>query len=228
MTVPMQIPPAGPPAGVAASDLCTRLAQESRPTAAVDFPRKSPDGTPYPQIHIRVLRQAEIMTAMAGAEGYAREMLKEQKGPSDSHGYHDLYTDAKVCELLWFACRKEDGAPAFINSKSLRNLLTADEMAVLFNAYMDWQAASGPLISSMDEAEMDAWIDRLKEGLSRLPLPQHSLEARTDLLMRSIARLRKSETASTSSGEPQSNSLENPSQPEVESAELPAAPTVDT
>lgn len=226
-TKPVAIESHGPPEDVAPADLWQRLATDPRPSTPVDFPRKPPPGAaPYPQVHVRVLRQAEIMTCMAAADGYAREMLANQKGTVDGLGYHDLYTDAKVCELLWHACRREDGAPVFVSSKGLRQLLNGDEIAVLFQSYTEWQNESGPVIATMTEPELDAWIDRLKEGAARLFLAQLSSEARTDLLMRSIARLQKSETGSSSRGSQPSESLESPPPADAD-GEVPAPSEAD-
>ena len=227
-----------PPENVTPVDRVTRLKNDARPTIAVDFPRKPPAGAePYPQIHIRVLRQAEIMTCMASAEAYALEMLKSVKGATGangSHGYHDIYTDAKVCELLWHACRSEHKderghsvhAPTFVSSKDVRQMLTSDETAALFSAYSRWQAESGPLVGTMDREELDAWLDRLKDGLAQLPLHLLSSDRLNDLLMRSVARLRTSETVNISSGSPPNSISESPLPSDVDADESPVP--VDT
>ena len=49
---------------------------------------------------------------------------------------------------------------------------------------------------------MDAWIRRLQEGASGVPLAQLSLEALRDLLMHSVSLLATSPTGSGSAGSP--------------------------
>ena len=218
----------GPPANVEAVTLWQRLAASERPRRRVPFPRNGKDGKPLGEIDIVILTQAQVMLCTAAAEGYAREMLKDQKSPNASQGYYDLYNDARIIELLWHACKQtEDPSapeqPAFgRGSKDVRTMLSVDEVTVLFQAYTDWQTESGPIIADMTQEEMDAWIDRLKEAGSRLPLPAHSLAARTDLLMRSIARLARSETVSISSGAQPESSSESPPAASAE-----AVPAVD-
>lgn len=220
-----------PPTTISAVDLWTRLAQSTRPFRVVDFPRTDADtGAPIGKLAIVVLTQAEIMTCHAAAEGYAQEMLKRPElRQSGSLGYEDLYRDAKVCEMLTRACRRVDEngkvlpIPLFATAKDLRNQLVPNEIAVLISAYIDWQQESGPIVGSMTQDEMDAWLELLKEGGSRLPLARLSSEARTDLLMRSVSLLRTSSTASTSSGSPPEAS--SPSTDET--AEPPPAPEGD-
>lgn len=196
---------AGPPADVQASDLWTRLSQCERPTKEVDFPRKTEDGTVIGKVLVRVLTEAELMSSRAAAEDYARKMLKDIGGMRQgerSIGYDMIYQQALFVEVLWRACRDKEHHQmhACPSSKAMREWLTADEIAVLMDAYTAWQLESGPIISHMTVAEMDAWIEKLGEAESAVPLALLSSEAKNDLLLRSALRLRSSSTGSTSAG----------------------------
>ena len=219
----------GPPKDVAPTTLWDRLVKAERPRRNIPFPRKGLDGQPVGTLDIVILFQSEILHCTAVAEGYAREMLKNQNSPGTSQGYYDIFQQARVCELLWKACKDDQNPerpdmPAFgLSAAEVPKRLTSDEIAVLFQAYQDWQTESGPIIADMSVEEMDAWIDRLKEAGTRLPLAALSSEARTDLLMHSIARLAKCETGNTSSGAQRESSSESPSPPSLASDEAPPA-----
>ena len=226
-------PNGGPPSNVDPTDLFARLSKMERPSRIVDFPRTDPaTGKALGQVAIVILTQAELMSCHTAAEEYAQAMLKNPAHrASGSLGYEDLYRDGKVCEMLQRACRRvHEGKPIpvpwFPTVQGLRQFLIAPEIAVLISAYIDWQQESGPIVGSMTQDEMDSWIELLKEGASRLPLARLSSEARTDLLMHSVSRLRSYSTDSTSYGSQQSNFSPTEVPPPAE-AEPPPEPQTD-
>lgn len=190
-----------PPANVAPVDLWTRLTQTPRPHKDFKFPRAGVDHS----VRLVVLTEQELMSCRANADRFAKEQLKERQSFGDANlGYGEIYKNECVVQLVCASCRDVNGqniaSRAFPNADMARAHLTSDEFAVLFNAYCDFQTESGPLISSMTPEEMDAWIDRLAEGASRVPLAQLSSVAKEDLLMHLVSKLSKSPTDSTSPG----------------------------
>jgi hypothetical protein len=61
--------------------------------------------------------------------------------------------------------------------------LTADEITALFGAYLLVQHNYGPNAGVMDEAEVNAWVERLEAGASNLPLSQLDSHQLVDLCM---------------------------------------------
>lgn len=222
-------PPAvnGPPKNVAPETLFARLAQSKRPTKVIDFPRKNAEGLPIAQVALVVLTSGEQQKCRAAAEAYALDMLR---GNPDgvpfrqvvdvvggrSLGYEELYRNELAIETVCAAVREptEKLSAFFPNSQLARLHTTTDEITVLFMAYCEHQSESGPIVSSMDVPTMEAWIRRLQEGASRVPLAQLSSEALRDLVMHLASLLPRSATDSGSPGwPPDENSLATGSLP---------------
>jgi hypothetical protein len=208
---------AGPPPNIDSTDLWTRLTTLPRPHTEVAFPRKDPStGLPMAdKVAIWVLTESELMAARSSADAYAHEiLLKPQKSGDANLGYQEIYRNSCVIEIVWRCCRSRLNiqVPAFPSTKAIRQVFTSDEIAVLFQAYCLWQRESGPILSLMDVAEKDAWLEVLRDGGSRVPLAQLASESVIDLLMHSVSRLPKSPEASGSPGSPPSESSSNTSQ----------------
>lgn len=198
----------GPPpkSEISASELFTRLSQETpndRPFELVDFPRAGKDGEPLGKMALWVLKQREIIAAKAEATRKAREFVKEKQAQNESiEGYLQVFNDICATEILVRCCREPDNRniPIFPSGGAVRELLTADEMSVVTNQYWLIQLRLGPIVSTMSEEEKDAWLDRLGEGGSEIPLASLSWELRTALLMHSARRLRAYRTGKSSAG----------------------------
>jgi hypothetical protein len=224
----------GPPGGNP-TELFRKLMEMPRPSTVVDFPRRNPDGTPVGQFAMTILSESELNEVRAAADRTAKKMLGDaQKEGEQNLGYQDIYRNVSVVELLWRACRaskEEMHIPAFLSPALMRKNLTTDELAVLMDAYLQFKVEAGPIISDMSEAEMDAWIKRLAEGAGRVPLSLLSSEAKTDLLLRSVALLRSCWTGSGSAGSPAGSSStegaspgeDAPASPELNANEVPKA-----
>jgi hypothetical protein len=222
----------GPPTNVDPGALFAKLTSVPRPFKVIDHPRKDPEtGQAIIQIALVPLTEGQLMACRAGAEAYSRLMLKDDDGkktPGDSLGYRDLYVNAVYVEFLARACRHPGNLafPVFPNgADQIRQNLTSDEVAVLFAACELWQAESGPIVSTMSAEEMQAWIDVLAEGASRVPLSQLSSAAKNDLLLHMASRIRSYSTGSFSPGSPAGSSV--PSLPSAEGEGPPPAPTID-
>jgi hypothetical protein len=206
------------------TDLFRKLMEMPRPSTQVDFPRKGADGKPIGQCALVILSESELNEVRSAADRVAKKMLADpQRDGEQNLGYQDIYRNASVVELLWRACRssrEELHIPAFLSPLLMRKHFTTDELAVLMDAYLQFKVEAGPIISEMDEGEMDAMLKRLKEGASRLPLSLLSSEMKSDLLMRSVALLPSSWTGSGSAGSPVDSSSKEPSLSDDEVAPL--------
>jgi hypothetical protein len=231
-----------PPKNVAPEALWTRLTAMPRPTKLVDFPRRDPTtGSFLPeQVAVVVLTTGEQQKARAAAEQYAIAMLS---GNPDSMpfnkvvdvvggrslGYEEIYRNELAIETVCLAFRdpKDVRQMAFPNSQLARAFLTQDEITALFMAYLTHQSESGPLVSSMDVPTMNAWIEKLREGASRLPLSVLSLAGLQDLVMHLVSLLPTSPTDSGSAGSPPDGSSPDIASSLPSDAERPAPPTPD-
>lgn len=174
----------GPPANIEPSELFRLLSEMPRPSQVVDFPRKiGPDGKPLPKMAIWVLTQEEQMACRRSAERLAQEHVKD--GKKGSLGYEELYSDAMFVEVLFRACRVEGdlSRPVFPTPKHIRQTLSTDEIAVLFRNYMTVQLELGPIVATMTEEQMNAWIERLAEGGSAFPFDSWDSDVQRVLLL---------------------------------------------
>jgi hypothetical protein len=196
----------GPPAAADPETLWAKITQLPRATTDLAFPRRHPTtGEMFEQtVKLWVLTEAELMGARAAAEKFAKELLSDGDLATSGHlGYADIYRNELVVELMCRAVRSDNVAiPFFPSPKAARQYVTSDEWTVLFNAYCDFQLESGPILAHMDEATMNAWVEKLMEGARRSPLARLSSAQRDALLMHTASLLRQSLTGSGSLGEP--------------------------
>jgi hypothetical protein len=174
----------GPPDDVPPSELFLKLKEAPFPTAVVNFPRKTPDGQPVGTTRIRVLggeaQEEARVRALQGLKAkykFTNDDLSVQPGVA-------LLNDAQAREVLALACVTEkpiagtEGehpryAQVFRDAKAIGETLSADESAVLLQAYALVQNKFGPFEKTVQtEEELSAWIKRLVEGAAEFPL-QH-------------------------------------------------------
>ena len=197
-----------PPENLTPAQLYTELSKMPRPHRVVPFPRKKP-GTDEPMGHVALvpLTQKETIESTIAADLFVLERMPGAK-EGGSIGYPIAYGDECAVEQLARACREVDDVEkqVFPNAAAVRRL-TADEIAVLYQAYLDVRAELGPICSAMTQEETDAWVDRLIVGGNEVDhLAFFSLEGLRTLLRTSVARLRGSRTEPSSAGSPLENS----------------------
>jgi hypothetical protein len=191
----------GPPTNIPPNELWAKLCAAERPSRVCDFPRLDEAGAPLGQIRLRILTQHEQMAAAIEADRFAKQFIKE--GKRGDLGYERLFSDAYVIEQLFRACRTVEDSrhPFFPNAKDMREKLTTEECAMLLDHYQMAQVDLGPTALTMSEAEMDAWIERLKEGGAGFPFNTLSLDLQQLLLLRMAYLLRTSSKEDTYAGE---------------------------
>lgn len=200
---------AGPPDNIAPTELFLAIQKRPRPFRVVDFPRQDPvTGEPIGKVAITPLFQAELLEAKAEATRLGKQLTKDNLDPREYVvGHEQIYQDICGSEILCRACRDPNdiNVKIFRTAGDVRKHLTSDELAVLIQNYALVQLEVGPLITGMSQVEMDAWLQRLGEGASALPLALLSLEQVRALLMHSASRLRTSQTGNGSVGQPVEN-----------------------
>jgi hypothetical protein len=199
-----------PPEDVSASELWLKLC-EPLPSEVIDFPRKDRDGKPVGKIRIQVLTMEDHNKARLLATKSLKESAKEfgiGQPDMENEATKEVLGDMIAHELLCLACVTEnsqthletDGQPVyariFASPAQIRKALTADETLVLFNAYRLVQYKYGPFERTMEDGDVDAWIERLRSGgsafpLLALPLPQlaeltYSLAEKMSMLSRTL------------------------------------------
>lgn len=201
----------GPPGEkeISKSELFLRISQETpndRPFEIVNFPRKDPTtGEPIGKLAIWPLKEREIIAARAEAVRKAKEYVKEKQASNEIlEGYAQVVNDICSTEMLVRCCRDPENRniPIFPSGQAVREFLTSDEMSVLCVDYATVQHKLGPIASTMSDVEYEAWVERLGEGGSELPLSSLSWELRTALLMRMAKELWISRTGKSSAGSP--------------------------
>lgn len=194
-----------PPEDVSPSELWLKLTQSPRPTEVIDFPRRGPDGKPVGKVRIQVLRMEEHDRARLTAQKKLKERArylgfdKLESADLEAPGVREVLGDMTARELLAMACLSEQSVTSdddrpfyprlFPDADGLGKELSADETAVLFNAYILVQNKYGPYERNLtEEGDLDAWMRRLEEGGSEFPLLSLSLPHLVALTSSSLAR----------------------------------------
>lgn len=178
----------GPPADVSAKDLFLKLS-EPKPSEVVDFPRKNHAGKPVAQIRIQVLSMKEHEQARVEAHRKLKSRYALKEDDMNGLTMREVHGDAVAREVLATACRMVEAIEgteesdtgvryprAFRDAEQINDELTANEILILFNSYLQVQEKYGPFETQIETAEdVNKWIQRLEEGGSELPLLALSL-----------------------------------------------------
>lgn len=197
-----------PPKDIPAMTLWQALTKMPRPTREIDFPRETDDGEVVGKLRLWVLTQDEIIDCEAAAEAHVQKKMGQFRVDDVAKAtiaHREMYENAKAVELIARACRdhRDPSIAAFPSPADIRARLTSDEISVIALAYSKLQYEIGPIVASMSNDEMVAWLQRLAEGGSRFPLASLSSAALEDLVMYSAERLFPRSTGITSAGSPQ-------------------------
>lgn len=195
----------GPPKDAEPGELWLRLTELPRPVSGPHpFHAR---GTEVGKLVFRVLTAEELSFVRIEASRSTKAALGED-AKAGNLAYEEEYEQQKAYQLLQLACRQAEDRnfPAFPRPADVKAQLTDDEIAVALTAYAQFRRESGPMISMLTPAEMEAWIRILQEGASRFPLARLSGEALIDLIMYLVSKLGPSATATSSPGSPQGES----------------------
>ena len=188
---------------MSSAELWIAITQMPRPFRVVDFPRHNEQGEPVARIHVVVLTQEEQITAAAETERFTKRAIKDLPKQDDARrGYNDVYDNQAAVEILFRACKQlEEPSRGFFPSASdIAKHLTPDEIGVLFRSYLMVQDEIGPIGSRLSAEEVEAWIKRLIDAGSKVPLASLSWGAVSDLAFSLAARSESSATDITSPG----------------------------
>ncbi len=177
-----------PPEDTSAKELFLQLS-EPKPGDDFDFPRKTSAGKPVTRIRIQVLSMKEHEQARIEAHKKLKSKYLLKEDDMNGITMREVHGDAVAREVLAAACRKtvpfegsaesERGPQyprAFRDAEHISEELTANEVLILFHAYLLVQEKYGPFEVQQETAEdVNQWIRRLEEGGSELPLLSLSL-----------------------------------------------------
>lgn len=192
-----------PPNDVPASELFLKLMEAPKPSCVVDFPRIDHiTGKPVDQVRIMVLPHEQHDFARQAAHAAFKKKgfsLEDLASPA----LNEVTGDAVARELLSRAVLEvkpiegPGGNPdkpsygrIFRNAEDISKHLTADEVAMLFAAYVQTQYRFGPQDKFFNNGdEVDAWVQRLAEGAGEHSFLALSSPRQVDLLFSLVARI---------------------------------------
>lgn len=221
-------PDGKPQPGANASELWIALSQLPRPVSQAHTLRAK--GVEVGTLVFHVLTSDELAKTYVQAHQATRNAF----GPDDAKGtiaYEEYYLEQKALHLIAKACRQPNDPrfPVFPTATDVREHLTDDEAGVVLSAYNIFRRESGPMLSEITPEALDAWIEVLKEGASRLPLARCSGEALMDLVMSLVLRQSTvSSTATSSAGAPPDTSSIPPTPASADAAEVASEPAATT
>lgn len=200
--------PQGPPKDVPASELYLAMMALPVPHVKAEFPIKEPIfGKSIGDVVIVPLSPEELQISRTLAGKWARERTGETpENGKESPAYFAVMASEAAVQILWRALRDPNDPtlkkPAIPGANLLRQKPFTDDLhVVLMKMYTRACVTCGPIVATMTDEERNAWLDALEEGGSGFPLDLLSSEMRNELLMHSVARLKKLQTASGSSGQ---------------------------
>lgn len=198
-----------PPKTMSAEELWIEITSTPRPHKLVDFPRLV-NGEVI-QIAMVILTQEESFKINLEVEKYLRKHFKETYGELPkadelTPNYHTLFELRSTTEMLFSVCKDPTDPtlkkPFFKTKEEIFKHLTTDEAAVLVSEYLIIKSELGPILNSMSDEEVDAWIERLAEG-GKSFLAFMTSDTRNDLMISMACRLKKLQTDSASQSSPQ-------------------------
>lgn len=185
-----------PPNDIPATDLFLKLSAPERPSEIVDFPRRDPyTRLPIGKVRVQVLNMSEYDEARIRAQLWVVDKKKISRDQIESHAIKEVIGDRVAKELISLACLSVDpikdseqtGHPKYL--RHFRNadavdILLADELEALWMTFQMVQRKYGPFEGNLDGPEqVTAWMRRLVEGGSALPLGQLGWHLLVELTM---------------------------------------------
>jgi hypothetical protein len=180
-----------PPDNIEPADLWAQICKKERAYKVIDSPLTLADGSKVP-IAMQVLTQQECAVATIEAENFTKKALKNKDNSLSkdemNNGYDTIYENRAMIEILFEACRTAVpevnlGKKFFSTKESMARNLTTDQLAVLFREYVIVQQELGPIVSQMEQYELEAWIEKLVNGGSCYPLASLTSVAVNQLTM---------------------------------------------
>lgn len=219
--------PQGPPKDIDASELWLALTAIPLPHEVVDFPVKDPVmGRSIAKVAIVPLAPEELWACRKLAWDYAAKYVEEKpEAGKESSVFKEIMGDEATVQILYRALRDPNDktldrralpAPAVMRRKPF----TGDILGVLLKMYLTTCVKCGPIVATMTEDEIKAWLDALEEGAAAFPFEVLSLGMLTDLLQHSVARCKVLRTGNGSRG-PQPSASSNDSNPQTLNADAP-------
>jgi hypothetical protein len=175
----------------------SRLAELELGTAATtpfSWKRRRSDGVEVEcKVLVRVLTPYELDCARIEAVKYVRNLganhLSEPNKRLEIENASDreVVEDSRQIEVLAIALRNtKNAAEPFATPMQLRQMLTNDEVAVLWRVYEAHQDMQGPIVRGMSEEQFEALVQALVEDADNDPLLCFAYSARR-LFTRSMA-----------------------------------------
>jgi hypothetical protein len=199
--------PQGPPKDVTPSELWLAMMAVPVPHVKVDMPIKEPVfGKSLGEVAIVPLSPEDLMISRKVAGEWASKMTGESpKHGEETPAYFAIMASEAAVQILWRALRDPNDPtlkkPAIPTAALIRRApFTDDIITVLMRLYTRACVTTGPIIATMTEEEMNAWLDALEEGGAAFPFLLLSQEMQSELLTYSVARYRKYVEASGSRG----------------------------
>jgi hypothetical protein len=182
----------GPPKDIPATDLFRKLCERPLPGEVIDF------GGELGRLRVQVLRLEQHDDARMAAHAYCKEKRRLTDDEFRTRYGEELLGDATAAELIALAVTLPDpiggdDGDRVVYPRVFRNgadvkQLSPDEVTLLFGAYLKVQQRFGPYERTMDDVEVNAWVERLMEGGSELPLSLLASHQRDALTMSLAAR----------------------------------------
>lgn len=190
-----------PPDDVEPSDLFLKLLERPKPSCTFPFPRTDESGDPVFDVRVFVLNERELGECKMAVRKWGKEKLKDGTGIIAEMD-KDTLGDRLAKEILARSVHENKQIPntedmpggprykrLFVNADSIDEL-TADEMAMLYGAYLTTQQKYGPLDDSFQsDAEVNEWVKRLKEGGGHFLLSLLQSHQRDALLLKLVERV---------------------------------------
>lgn len=200
-----------PPTDVSGTDLFRKFCEIPRVSELVPLPVFDKDGEPIGHVRMVILTSDEDMLAQRQAREDLNKLLKETP-KKDEIGLIDLHNNILASEVLFRACKLENdiNLPFFPTRKDVQRM-TSHQVGLLFSNYLTLQTKYGPNIYSMDQPELEAWINKLAEGgeSASFLLDRFTEEMQRTLLLSLVYQLSKFKTNITLSGSPSEESETN-------------------
>jgi len=194
----------GPPPGYDSKALLAALLERPRPSKVVEFPSDQAKGTPFEQIRLVVPRASAKQDAQLAAHRRMQSLklpIEEWKTETGAAMLGDFCSKECLVRMIHGVEEHANGiyARVFGDSKDLENALSPDEIDVLFTLAMQVENELGPRLHVFTDADVELWVEALKDGFDFLAYLQSPDLVR---LVRGLHRLVLTERAKSTGSSP--------------------------
>jgi hypothetical protein len=194
-------------------NLWNKISSRKRPIRIIDLPIYDDEGKSICKVMIRTLTQEDIERIRTESYIDTQKQLKDTSAKDTSKTFCDAFENHVAINMILKAYRNPENEkiPFFPSAQEIRSKLEPDEIALLIMHYQTFQSELSPIVSNMNEKELNDYIEKLAKSGSEGEyfLDLLSAQMQNELIIFMVNKLTDYQMDKSSPGSQQEDIIDN-------------------